>query len=535
MSTFKVTIDGREVEAQPGQTVLDVARGIGIDIPTLCHLEKCGPLNSCLVCLVKVLINGQGRMVPSCGTKVAAGMVIESETVEVHDVRRTALELLFSDHVGDCLSPCNRLCPLQLNIPLMMRQIQSEHLDEALLTVRDALPLAGILGRLCHHPCEQGCRRANLDNAAAIKDLERFVTDRAPAEEEKSRTRCKPSSGKNVAIVGAGPAGLSAAFTLRKEGHAVVVLDRGTQPGGTLRAVPEAELEAGILEREIALLKKLGVEFKPSTELGVTVSLAELETSHGAVLITIGEASGQPGLRSDLAMTGAALKVDPNTFQTSRNGVFAAGAVMKPVKQVVRAMAEGRTAAECVNQYLLGKPLQKGGKQFSSVMGRLSPGELRTMLLGYHASEKPRGCDRCATMSRPEAVLEASRCMHCDCESSGHCALQHYAQVYDVDANHYKSERRTYAIQQQPGGVIFEPGKCIICGICVRLTELASEPLGLSFIGRGFDVRVAAPFNRDISDGLRSVAAECVRECPTGALNFAPSASDSKPTPPAAS
>src|SRR6476620_781885 len=96
---ISLTIDGHSVEVAPGETVLHAARKLGIDIPTLCYLEKCGPLNSCLVCLVKI----NGKLVPSCGTKVLPGMVIESETEEVHEARRTALELLFSDHIGDCL------------------------------------------------------------------------------------------------------------------------------------------------------------------------------------------------------------------------------------------------------------------------------------------------------------------------------------------------------------------------------------------------------------------------------------------------
>ena len=124
MSAHTIIIDGKEAAVSPGQTVLQVARQTGLDIPTLCHLEKCGPLTSCLVCLVKVVANGQSRLVPSCATPAVPGMVIESETEEVHQARRTALELLFSDHVGDCLSPCHRLCPLQLNIPVMIRQIE---------------------------------------------------------------------------------------------------------------------------------------------------------------------------------------------------------------------------------------------------------------------------------------------------------------------------------------------------------------------------------------------------------------------------
>ena len=151
-ANFTIKIDGHEIQVAPGETVLNSARRLGVDIPTLCYLEKCGPLNTCQVCLVKV----NGKLVPSCGTKVAPGMVVESETTEVHEARRTALELLFSDHVGDCLSPCHRLCPLQLNVPAMLRHVQAGRLREAAVAVRQSLALPAVLGRLCHHPCEQG-------------------------------------------------------------------------------------------------------------------------------------------------------------------------------------------------------------------------------------------------------------------------------------------------------------------------------------------------------------------------------------------
>jgi NADH dehydrogenase/NADH:ubiquinone oxidoreductase subunit G len=112
----------------------------------------------------------------------------------------------------------------------------------------------------------------------------------------------------------------------------------------------------------------------------------------------------------------------------------------------------------------------------------------------------------------------ASRCLHCDCAASGNCALQSYAQAYDVDASRYRQHRRKFEKQVQPGGVTWEPGKCIQCGVCVKLTELGGEILGLTFTGRGFDVRVRAPFASNIAEGLQKVARECVDHCPTGAL-----------------
>jgi ferredoxin len=520
MNAFKITIDGREVEVQPGASVLDAARQLGVDIPTLCHLEKCGPLNTCLVCLVKVVVNGQGRLVPSCGTKAVPGMVIESETEEVHEARRTALELLFSDHVGDCLSPCHRLCPLQLNIPAVLRHVEAGRLDEAIGGVRETLPLAAVLGRLCNHPCEQGCRRGNWDSPAAIRDLEKFLTDQIPANPDRNLPSRRPSTHRRVVVVGAGPTGLAAAFQLAKYGHYVTVVDRRPHAGGSLRDVKETELPSKVLDAEISLLASLGIEFRTGIELGVQVTIEGLLRGFEVILLTVGELAKGDAEKLGLPLAGAALRTDPNTCQTPRPQIFAAGGAVKPVKQLVRAMAEGRAAAECVHRFLTHQPVRRPEKPFSSVMGRMDPGEVRQMLRIADPSQRVTPCDRCAGLNRREAATEASRCLHCDCRSSGDCVLQHYAQVYGADANRFKSERRQFEQQLQPAGLIFEPGKCILCGICVRLAELARESLGLTFIGRGFDVRIAAPFQHEVAEGLRLVADECVKHCPTGALVF---------------
>ncbi|MCW5552997.1 MAG: FAD-dependent oxidoreductase [Verrucomicrobiae bacterium] len=514
---FTITIDGRPVEVQAGESVLAAARKIGLEIPTLCYLEKCGPLNTCQVCLVKT----NGKLVPSCGTKATPGMVIESETEEVHEARRTALELLFSDHVGDCLSPCHRLCPLQLNVPVMLRHVQAGRIQEAAAGVRQALALPAVLGRLCHHPCEQGCRRNSLDDPAAIREMEKFVADEDLKSNVPYIPPCKPASGKSVAIIGAGPAGLAAAHYLAREGHAVTVADRQPQAGGTLRTkTTEEQLPRAVLDAELAQLARLGIQFKPGVELGRDLSLEGLLRGFDAVLLTVGEITARELPKLGVRLGPPGIEADPNTGRTNVTGVFAAGSAVKPVKQLVKAMTEGRAVAECVHLHLLGRTPRRPEKVFSSVMGRLDPGEVREFL--RHASSVGRvsPCDRCLGHSPAEAALESSRCLHCDCRSSGNCVFQHWAQVYGADANRFRSERKRFEQQTQPGGIIFEPGKCIVCGICVKLAEMAAEPLGLTFIGRGFDVRLAAPFNRTIEEGLQKVAAECVEHCPTGALVF---------------
>src|ERR1035437_4867912 len=118
----KLKIDNRPIEVPPGTTILAAAAKLGIQIPTLCHLEGCDPQTSCLVCLVK--INNASRLVPSCATVAQEGMEVESETAEVRSFRRAALELLLGEHAGDCYAPCQNVCPAHMDIPTMMRNIE---------------------------------------------------------------------------------------------------------------------------------------------------------------------------------------------------------------------------------------------------------------------------------------------------------------------------------------------------------------------------------------------------------------------------
>jgi predicted molibdopterin-dependent oxidoreductase YjgC len=117
--------------------------------------------------------------------------------------------------------------------------------------------------------------------------------------------------------------------------------------------------------------------------------------------------------------------------------------------------------------------------------------------------------------------MEAARCLHCDCRKVDICKLRQYSQEYNARPAQYKSKRRLFAQQTQHPEIIYEPGKCIDCGLCIQVAKQAGEELGLTFVGRGFDVRVAVPFERSIADGLKQSAAKCVAACPTGALAFA--------------
>jgi ferredoxin len=516
-----LSVDGREVEVAAGQTILDAARRVGVEIPTLCHLERCGPMTSCLVCVVKVTEAGRSRIVPSCGARAESGMVVESETAEVHELRRSALELLFSEHVGDCLSPCTRICPLDLNVPRMIRQIEADRPEAAIRTVRQALALPAVLSRLCHSPCENGCRRVNAGGSAAIRDLERFVADHDLDGAVRYLPARKPRTGKRIAIVGSGPTGLAAAYYLLCEGHDVTVVDRRAEAGGSLRDVAEDRLPGTVLDAEIGVIEQLGAEFRLNTELGRDVEVDELGRRFHAVLLAPGDGAVEQGDALGIRCTATGLKTDPTTSQTERANVFAAGSAVKPLKQLVRAMSEGKEAAIHVHQFLAGETIRGRARPFSSVMGRINDLELALFIKNASPASRTIPSAGPGAMFAPaEARQEAGRCLHCDCRAAGSCRLQEYAEAYGANPSRFPRQRRSFEQQLHPAGVVFEPGKCILCGICVRIAQQGGEPLGLTFVGRGFNVRVAAPLNRAFADGLQKVAAECVEHCPTGAISF---------------
>jgi len=147
----ELVIDGKPIQVPDGATVLEAARALGIAIPALCHRDGFAPSTSCMACVVKDLATG--RLIPSCTAPAADGMQIESETEEVRDARRQALELLLSDHPADCLAPCETVCPAGLAIPRMIRQIVAGDVRGAAATAREALVLPATLGRVCPAPC----------------------------------------------------------------------------------------------------------------------------------------------------------------------------------------------------------------------------------------------------------------------------------------------------------------------------------------------------------------------------------------------
>ncbi len=514
----KLRIDDIEVEVEEGATVLDAARKAGVEIPTLCHREGLPPSGSCLVCVVKV--NGSDHLVPSCATVAREGMVVESETEEVRKARRMALELLLGDHLGDCLGPCQVTCPAQMDIPTMIRQIAEGRLRDAIATVKERIALPAALGRICPAPCERACRRGQHDDAVAIRLLKRYVADVDLASGHPYMPPCEPSTGKRVAIIGAGPAGLSAAYYLLQGGHEVAVFDERDQPGGMLRhGVPEERLPREVLDAEIAVIEELGATFHPGQRVGADLSLDGLRQEFDAVLVAAGELDEEAAAQLPLPMSGRGVKADKRTLMTDLPGVFVAGSSLTPSRLAVRAVASGRAAARAMSEHLAGAEITPLGREFNVSMGRLEEDELAQFV--GEASQAARlipGGGEATGFNDAEARQEALRCLHCDCRKLTECRLRRHAIEYGARPTRYTGQRRHFVRDSTHPEVIYEPGKCIACGLCIEIASRAREELGLTFIGRGFEVRTAVPFHEALSEGLKRVARECVAACPTGAL-----------------
>jgi len=433
MSEIILTVDGVEVKAKEGATVLQAARDAGIYIPALCSHPDLKPMGQCRLCVVE--IEGASEPMLACQTRVASGMAVVTNSEAVKKLRQENLRDILLTHPHACLDcwrrerckpfdiclrnvtvtercviceknghcelqmvadfigvlpdipytpkrepvrvespffvrdynlcilcgrcvrvcrdvrgvgvyafdneekptrvltvkddsvlesgcrscmacvevcptgalmdrrkeklwadrqafvvPCRHACPAHINIPRYVSLCGAGKYAEALAVIREKVPFPGSLGRVCIHPCEEACRRGELNSPISIKELKRIAADRG-GDAWKVKSRKLASTGRKVAVVGAGPAGLTAAYYLAKCGHSVTVFEALPEAGGMMRVgIPEYRLPRNVLADEVRVITDTGVELKTNTRVE---SVDELMSSgFEAVLLAVGAHRG---------------------------------------------------------------------------------------------------------------------------------------------------------------------------------------------------------------------------------------------------
>jgi heterodisulfide reductase subunit A-like polyferredoxin len=351
------------------------------------------------------------------------------------------------------IPPCTATCPLHCNAQGYVALISQGKFKEALALVREKLPFPGILAYACSHPCEKECKRIEEDQPIPICHLKRFLVDHV----EEPDLEFNPSQEKDqkVAIIGGGPSGLVAAYDLRRMGYQVTLFESRNELGGLLtHGFPSYRLPRQVIEKDLSILNKMGMEIRLNTEVGKDVSPETLLQSFNAIFIGVGATSTESmvhifkGLKRTRKGT---IQVNPISLETNLKGIFAGGDSVTGPGTIIESMAHGRRAAISIDRYLRGEDTIEGreseGKQISPFQSTL-PDSKRKEKEVLPDMVKPFG----SGLASEEAIEEAKRCLNCGgCSDCGECAkyCQPKAIVYGM-----KEER----IELHVGAIVLATG-----------------------------------------------------------------------------
>ncbi len=223
----------------------------------------------------------------------------------------------------EMLPPCNTACPVGNDVEGFVTLMQNQKWDDALELLSTTNPLPGVTGRVCHSPCERSCNRGRFDQSVSIKALERALADYA-AKKRRGASTFSPKHKEKVAIIGSGPAGLSCAYHLTRNGFRVTVFDEKAEIGGVLRyGIPSYRIPRDVLDREVEFIQKLGIDFKLNRKLGADLSMTDLE-NYDAMYMAIGfhrtKALGVPGEDCPQVISGLAFLEQVNAGKSPELG-----------------------------------------------------------------------------------------------------------------------------------------------------------------------------------------------------------------------
>ncbi|MGD9733546.1 MAG: FAD-dependent oxidoreductase [Desulfamplus sp.] len=246
-------------------------------------------------------MGGQGFPIVDENKCVGCGACNKACPKDIIQVKTMSEKLLKLNQTNDPLAPCSQTCPAEIDIPQYISHIKNGDYLNAVQTIRMRNPLLLSCGRVCPHPCENDCRRGIADEPVSINQLKRFAADYEMNSGSRVPIKCAPDTGKKVAVIGGGPAGLSCAYFLRRVGHQVTIFESMPKLGGMLRyGIPEYRLPKKVLDWEIEGITKLGIETHTNVRFGSDFGLGSLVAAgYEAVFLGIGawkdHALGIPG------------------------------------------------------------------------------------------------------------------------------------------------------------------------------------------------------------------------------------------------
>lgn len=307
---ISVEVDGHAVDVVAGLTILQALHQEGIELPSLCHdirLERAN--GNCGLCIVE--LGDEHREVKACVTPIAEGMRIFTHSPTLDAYRKVRMEQLLCDHNADCIPPCQATCPARIDVQRYLALVGDGNIEAAVKVIKDRNPFPSVCGRVCPHPCEAQCRRSLVDAPVAINSVKRFAADWDLFRDQPWIPKVAEATGKRIAIVGAGPSGLSAAFYSALAGHSVTVFDKQSRPGGMMRyGIPEYRLPKATLDAEIGIIEALGVHIVTGKALGTHLHLTDLQKDFDAVYLAIGSWQATPLSISGDNLEGVWLGID---------------------------------------------------------------------------------------------------------------------------------------------------------------------------------------------------------------------------------
>ncbi|MCJ7598854.1 MAG: FAD-dependent oxidoreductase [Methyloceanibacter sp.] len=345
----------------------------------------------------------------------------------------------------------------------------------------------------------------------------------------------RPRIGEVAVVLGDGIEAVDAARTLTRLGTGTVVLMCESDPrsDASLREHLEAAQAEGVTLEQPAQPVSLKRAAHDHLLLEWQRGDTRLQTIASCVVRACERrVSANETAKLGVPCTARGIAVDRATLATSLAGVFAAGDAVSGPASTIRAIAAGRQAALSIHQYRTCMAAPESVKSVNVIMSKLDEEERAAFHRGFpkvaRARQSPIAtgqqsggfAETLAGLTSDDARREAQRCLHCDCLAKEDCKLRLYATEYGADPRKLKGERRRFQRDETHGKIVYESGKCILCGLCVRIAEQAGERLGIGFVNRGFATQMAVPFGATMAAGLPSAAERCARACPTGALSF---------------